>query len=165
MTRQPMTPLISESVRAQARADWEARFKRAEWVPSFTTDAGGQPARARLGWVCPACHTVEPSPFTLSLNHGYDPEIPGRGGPYGAGFGETCFKLHLQAAHAAFDARRYMVRYLAGEGLDDEQIAARVGWWDARTVAGYRKDDEKAARLAAKAAKGETAELVDGRLF
>lgn len=153
-----MTPLIAGSAKAQARAEWEARFERVPVPPPplYPGDvpAPGHESRVWLGWVCPACGDVEPNDFLLGNNHGYHLHWPGHV-PYLAGFGETCTALELRKAHALYDSRRAMVRHLIAEGLDDEQIAAQVSWYSPQTIAGWRKDEAKAARRAAKAAKGE----------
>jgi hypothetical protein len=141
--------------RAQALADWQARFARVEMVIMVgpqTATHGPQIPRTVLGWKCPACGDVT-SEFLIGNNHGYHPDRPGSV-PFRAEFGSTCVKLHLQAAHKAYDERRAKIRHLIAAGLDDEQIAAQVPY-TASTIAGWRKDEAKAARLAAKAAKGE----------
>jgi hypothetical protein len=131
--------------RVQALAEWQARFERAgQW-----------------GWVCPACGVTELNDLLLGSNHGYHPDQPGRG-PYGAEFGVTCVRLELLAAHKVYDERRAMLRHLAAEGLTDEQIATRIGFWNVATIAGYRKDDKQAARLAARLAKGEIVKVPHG---
>ena len=149
----------------RAAAEWAARFERAPVPPPplYPGDvpAPGRETRVWLGWVCPACKVVEPNEFLLGSNHGYHLDWPGYV-PYRAEFGATCCRLELMAAHAVYDAKRAMVRYLIGAGLDDEQVAARVGWWSAATIAGYRKDEAKAARRAAAAARGETVTVPHG---
>jgi hypothetical protein len=136
-------------------------FERAEWVPTATTSADGTPAPPKLGWVCPACKVVEPNEFLLGNNHGYHLHWPGHV-PYRAEFGATCARLELLAAHALYDKRRALIRHLIAVGMDDEQIAAQVGFWSASTIAGYRKDDAKAARRAARAARGEIVKVPHG---
>jgi hypothetical protein len=136
----------------RAVAEWRALFERAP-VPPPPLHPGDVPApdretRVWLGWVCPACKVVEPNEFLLGNNHGYHLHWPGHI-PYRAEFGATCSRLHLLAAHALYDERRAMIRHLIAAGMDDEQIAAQVGFWSASTIAGYRKDNAKAARRAA----------------
>ena len=143
MARQRMTPLIADSARAQVLADWQARFERTE----------------QGLWVCPACGDAT-SEFLLGVNHGYHLHYV----PYLASrqFGETCVKLELQAAHALYDSRRAQVRHLIAAGLDDEQIAARVDVWNAQTIAVFRGDEAKAARIAARRANGENVTVGHG---
>lgn len=162
-----MTPLFELSEvdsKALALAQWRARFERADLPPRprYPGDLPGPPRRPAPGWVCPACKEVEANEFLLGNNHGYHPGQPSLGVPYGGEFGATCVRLELMAAHKIYDERRAMIRHLAAQGMDDEQIAARIRPWNARTVAGYRKDDAKAARLAAKAARGETVTVGHG---
>jgi hypothetical protein len=154
----PLFELSEVDAKALARAEWRARFERADWVAPWDTASGMKTGdRKPGGWVCPGCGDIEPNEFLLGTNHGYHPDQPGSSYRYAGGpwFGETCVKLELQAAHKIYNERRAMIRHLVAEGLEDEQIADRIGWWDAKTVAGYRKDDAKAARLAARAARGE----------
>jgi hypothetical protein len=68
--------------RGEARAAWEARFEHADWIAPYDT-SGGTPKGGRVpGWRCPdpECGEIEPGPtgFLLSLNHGFDPDVPGR---------------------------------------------------------------------------------------
>jgi hypothetical protein len=142
-----------------ARAEWAARFERVDWVAPYDTASGMKKGDRTPGWRCPdpECGQVEPNTFHLSINHGWDPDVPGHE-PYDG----RCRRLRLLANHAIYDKRRAMIRHLAAEGMDDEQIAARIGFWSAPTIAGYRKEDAKAARLAAKAAKGEIVKVGHG---
>ena len=162
-----MTPLFELSEvdsKALALAQWQARFERAAVPPRprYPDDLPGPPRSPALGWVCPACKVVEPNEFLLGNDHGYHPDQPGLGVPFRGEFGVTCVRLELLAAHKIYDERRAMIRHLTVQGLDDQRIAAQIGCWDADTVAGYRKDDAKAARLAAKAARGETVTVGHG---
>jgi hypothetical protein len=153
----------------EARAEWVARFERADWVAPWDCAAGrspGEPApkkgdRLPGGWVCPACKDVEPNEFLLGNNHGYRLYDPGHV-PYLAEFGATCFKLELEKNHRIYDARKAMIRHLIDAGLDDEQIAGRVGFWPASMIARDRKEYAKAARQAAKAARGEVVKVGHG---
>jgi hypothetical protein len=149
----------------RAAAEWRARFERAPVPPPplYPGDvpAPGRETRVWLGWVCPACKVVEPNEFLLGNNHGYHLHWPGHV-PYRAEFGATCSRLELLAAHALYDKRRAMIRHLIAAGMDDEQIAAQVGFWSASMTAGLRKDDAKAARLAARAARGEIVKVPHG---
>jgi hypothetical protein len=104
MTRQRMTPLFSETARAQARAEWAARFEQADWVAPWDTVGGMKKGDRVPGWVCPSCAEIEVNTFALSINHGYDPAVPGRA-PY-TGWGTPCHKQRLLAAHAAYEARQ-----------------------------------------------------------
>jgi hypothetical protein len=145
VTRQPMTPLVADTAKAQALAEWQARFERSPG-----------------GWVCPACKTVEPNEFLLGNNHGYHPGQPSRA-PYGAEFGATCTKLELQRNHRIYDERMAMIRHLIDAGLDDGQISVRIGgMWPASMIARDRAGFAKEARLAARAAKGETVTVGHG---
>ena len=146
-------------------AEWTARFDRAP-VPPPPLYPGDVPAPARetrvwLGWVCPACKKVEPNAFLLNNNHGYDPDRPGWV-PYRGDFGVSCTRLELLAAHKVCDERRAMVSHLITEGMDDEQIAARIEVWSAQAIAYCRKEDAKAARLAARRARGEVVMVPHG---
>jgi hypothetical protein len=143
----------------QARADWVARFERAVWIAPWNT-AGGMKA-GDLGWKCPDCGAVEPNEFLLGNNHGWHVDQPGWI-PYAQNYDGRCTRLRLLDAHRVYDERRAMIRHLTAEGMTDEQIAAQVGFWNASTIAGYRKEDAKAARLAARAAKGEIVRVGHG---
>lgn len=132
-----------------ARAEWEARFERADWVAPWDTADGRPKGTVELGWVCPACKTVEPNEFLLGNNHGYHPDEPGWV-PYRGEFGVTCTKLELQKNHRIYDERMAMIRHLIDAGLDDEQISVRIGgMWPASMIARDRQAYAKAARLAA----------------
>lgn len=85
--------------RAAAGAAWLARFERAEWIAPYDT-AGGTPKGTRVpAWRCPdpECGEVEPGPsgFLLSINHGFDPDVPGWE-PYDG----RCRKVRRRAAEA-----------------------------------------------------------------
>jgi hypothetical protein len=85
---------------AQARADWAAHFERADWVAPYDT-AGGTPKGTVLnGWRCPDpdCGQIEPNAFVLSINHGWDPDVPGR-----EPFDGRCSKLRLLEAQRQHD--------------------------------------------------------------
>jgi len=84
---------------AQALRAWKARMIPADWIAPY--DCGYGPAGTVVrGWKCPACGTVEPSDFTLSINHGLDPERPGR-----EDFLERCISMGLRDAHDAYERR------------------------------------------------------------
>lgn len=86
--------------RGETREQWAARFDRA-WFTVRSTDTGQPVAGAGcLGWVCPCCGDVEPNGAVMDINHGYDPDIAGRG--Y-TPFGRTCVAQMLRQAHAAYD--------------------------------------------------------------
>lgn len=80
------------------RAEWAARFTRAEWVAPWDCNGGLRKGESVLGWVCPACGQLEVNEFVLNLNHGYDPSIPWRmAGPVER-FGQTCTRQILLAS-------------------------------------------------------------------
>lgn len=65
--------------RERALLEWQARFERAWWIAPYDTQ-GGTPKGGRiLGWRCPDpdCGQVEPNAYLLSINHGFDPTVPG----------------------------------------------------------------------------------------
>lgn len=69
------------SERADTLVAWRARFERADWIAPYDT-AGGTPKGGHVpGWRCPdpECGEIEPGPtgFLLSINHGFDPDVPG----------------------------------------------------------------------------------------
>jgi hypothetical protein len=75
------------------RAAWLARFERRWFEAPY--DTASRPAGTPVhGWVCPSCGEVEWSGFTLSINHGYDPDVPARVPQWfaGAEFGDACNK-------------------------------------------------------------------------
>jgi hypothetical protein len=85
----------AESDRIQAeRAEYRARFERHDFPAPYDTADGRPKGTIIHGWVCPACGDVEWNEFLLSLNHGYDPGLPGSipGSYAGAAFGDTCTK-------------------------------------------------------------------------
>ena len=135
------------------REEWLARFDRAEVTLRDGT--------MRLGWACPDCGQVEVNEFLLGNNHGWHVHWVGHEPHGGEGL---CTRLWLRRNHAIYDQRRAMVSHLISAGLSDEEIAARIRWWTPETIAGYRKDDEKAARRAAKAARGERVTVPHGDL-
>jgi hypothetical protein len=147
-----------------ARAEWQARFERAEMVimvGPMTATHGPQIPRTALGWKCPACGDVT-SEFLLGNNHGYHPDQPGRV-PYRAEFGATCIKLEMQKNHRIYDERMAMIRHLIDAGLDDEQISVRIGgMWPASMIAGDRARFAKETRRAERAAKGEIVKVEHG---
>lgn len=62
---------------AEMKAAWKSRMIPAEWVAPYDCMAG--PAGTVVqGWKCPACGKIEINGFVLSINHGIDPDIPGR---------------------------------------------------------------------------------------
>lgn len=94
------------AARLDARADWEARFERADWVAPWDTAAGFRPGDPPLkkgerapvpGWRCPdpECGQVEPTAYLLGLEHGWDPEVPGH-----EPFDGRCHRLRRLAAQA-----------------------------------------------------------------
>jgi hypothetical protein len=87
------------------RAEWEARFERADWVAPYDTTCCMKKGDRLPSWRCPACGEVEANEFLLGNNHGYHLWWPGQV-PYGGGFGETCYRLWLEAAHASHEERQ-----------------------------------------------------------
>jgi len=159
---------VRAKTRAEAEAEWAARFERADWIAAHDT-AGGMKAGDRVpGWKCPACGTVEPNEFLLGTNHGYHLHSPGHvpyiAGSSGEGFGETCAKLEIQKNQRIYDERMAMIRHLIDAGLDDEQISAQAtgGDWPASMIARDRARFAGEARLAARAAKGEVVKVPHG---
>lgn len=67
------------------RAAWSARFDRVEWVAPWPTATGRPKGSVFLGYRCPDpdCGEVEPTAFGLVINHGFDPDLPGRQGSSG----------------------------------------------------------------------------------
>jgi hypothetical protein len=67
----------------EERAAWQARFERADWVAPWDTGSGMKKGESCSGWRCPdpACGEVEPNEYLLSINHGFDPSVPGHA-PY-----------------------------------------------------------------------------------
>ena len=150
-----------KTAHAEARAEWETRFERADWIAPHDTADGAQKGDSKPGWRCPACGEVEPNEFLLNINHGYSPDQPGHvpyiAGSSGEGFGETCTRLEMQKNQRIYDERMAMIRRLIGEGLDDEQISVRIGgMWPASMIAGDRARFAKEARLAERAANRGT---------
>lgn len=166
--RAEVDPSLSRAERAAAAKAEDARAAeetRAAWVARFERVEMDAPWRGEgavvLGWKCPDCGQVESNEFLLGNNHGWHPGRPGWI-PFAQNHDGRCVRQVLLANHAIYDARRAMIRHLIAEGLDDEQIAARIDVWNASTVAGYRKDEAKAARLAKKAARGEIVRVGHG---
>jgi hypothetical protein len=101
-----LLPTAQRSERAQAEtaaSEWAGRFERADWVAPYDTAGGTPKGTAIPGWRCPdpECGKIEPNGFLLSINHGWDPEIPGH-----APFDGQCMTVKLAAAHAAYDKRQ-----------------------------------------------------------
>ena len=167
--RAEVDPSLSRAERAAAAKAEDARAAeetRAAWVARFERVEMDAPWRGEgavvLGWKCPDCGQVESNEFLLGNNHGWHPGRPGWI-PYAQNHDGRCSRQRLLDAHAAYDARRAMIRHLITVGLDDEQIAAQIGFWvDASVVARYRQDEVKAARLAKKAARGEVVTVGHG---
>lgn len=91
--RTPAAPMPDP---AAERAAWQAGFERTEWVAPY--DCGLGPAgTVVLGWRCPdpECAQVEVNACLLSMNHGWDPDVPGHE-PYDG----HCHRLRLLAAQA-----------------------------------------------------------------
>lgn len=94
--------LFGTTARAeQELAVWAARFERPDWIAPWDTAGGMKKGERRPGWRCPdpACGRVEPNEFLLSINHGWDPSVPGH-----EPFSGRCHELGLRANHAAYDA-------------------------------------------------------------
>lgn len=66
--------------REQQLLTWQARFERADWIAPEDCADGTPKGAVRSGWRCPdpECGEVEPSAFVLAINHGFDPDVPGR---------------------------------------------------------------------------------------
>lgn len=102
---------VSDQMRDQAeqeRAEWAARFKRADWVAPYDTSGGMKAGESKSGWACPGCGQIEPNEFLLSLNHGYAPDIPGQWpGRWAAQeFGDICSRQILLASQERARAAR-----------------------------------------------------------
>jgi hypothetical protein len=86
------------AVLAAKRAEWSARFERVEipspWDCQFGGPKKGDPV---LGWRCPSCLDVEMRTYALVVNHGYDPDVPGREPRYDNVRGR-CYKTALRLA-------------------------------------------------------------------
>lgn len=82
---------------AAARETWTARFERAPWVAPYDTAGGMKKGDSVLGWRCPdpECGQVEINAYTLRINHGWDPGIPGEE-PYAG----RCYQVRRRAADA-----------------------------------------------------------------
>jgi len=67
------------SERVNARAAWQARFGRADWIAPWDTADGRPKGSVTRGWRCPDpdCGEIEPNDFLLSITHGFDPNVPG----------------------------------------------------------------------------------------
>lgn len=95
--------LDDAQARAVAQATWQQRFDRADWVAPY--DCGLGPTGTVVhGWRCPACATVEPTAFTLSVNHGLDPECRPHH-PNEALF-SMCVSMRLRNHHENVDTSR-----------------------------------------------------------
>lgn len=91
-----------EAAGCRAAADaWRARFERADWIAPYDTAGGMLKGERKPGWRCPDpdCGEIEPNSFLLSINHGFDPDVPGRQ-PWNG----RCTRLKLLAAHAEYAA-------------------------------------------------------------
>jgi hypothetical protein len=82
--------------RIAEREAWRARFTFT--TISYPYDTVGGPAGTVFAGAvqCPACRKVEANDFLLSINHGYDPGVPGHA-PWGVAFGQTCSRLDKPA--------------------------------------------------------------------
>ena len=78
---------------------WHQTVQPAVWTAPHDTAAGMKAGDTCMGWRCPVCGGVEWNASTLDLNHGWDPDRPGRK-PVDGG----CHRLRLLANHAAADA-------------------------------------------------------------
>lgn len=95
MTAWQQLDLFAEGT-TDARVQWAARFERAPWVAPYDCSGGLRKGESVLGWMCPTCRRIEINSFTLNVNHGYDPQIPGRQ-PYD-GWGTPCSRERLLAS-------------------------------------------------------------------
>jgi hypothetical protein len=75
---------------------WQAKFERADWIAPYDCHAARKGEAVR-GWRCPdpECGQVEVNAYILSINHGFDPENPGR-----QRFDGRCARLALRRCHA-----------------------------------------------------------------
>lgn len=80
--------------RRLARAEWAARFERPDWVAPHDTQGGMRKGDSKPGWRCPdpECREIEPNGFSLTINHGWDPETPGH-----EPFDGRCHKVRRRA--------------------------------------------------------------------
>lgn len=64
--------------RGRERRLWTSLFERAAWIAPYDCADGTPKGMAKLGWRCPdpACRQIEPNGFLLSINHGFDPDVP-----------------------------------------------------------------------------------------
>jgi hypothetical protein len=65
--------------RERERVEWTARFERADWMAPYDTAGGMKAGESVLGWRCPdpECGEIESNGFLLTINHGFDPGVPG----------------------------------------------------------------------------------------
>lgn len=81
---------------------WQAKFERADWIAPYDCHAARKGEAVR-GWRCPDpdCGQVEINAYLLSINHGFDPEHPGR-----QRFDGRCSRLELLRCQAEYAAER-----------------------------------------------------------
>lgn len=96
--------LFATETPATEREAWAARFDRAPWVAPWDTSGGMKKGESVLGWVCPSCGVLEVNGYVLNVNHGYDPQIPGRQ-PW-QGWGTSCTRMTLLASQERSLAQR-----------------------------------------------------------
>ena len=78
----------------EALQAWKARMLPADWVAPYDCMAGTAGTVVQ-GWKCPACGKIEINGLILSINHGIDPDIPGR-----EDFLERCTSMDLRKVAA-----------------------------------------------------------------
>lgn len=70
---------------------WADRFERVEVI--INEDLQGIAKGPHLAWKCPGCGDVELTPFSLSINHGFDPACERNSIP----FDRACFRQGYRA--------------------------------------------------------------------
>lgn len=67
--------------------DWAAQFDRAE-VTIDQDLQGFTQGQTHLAWRCPGCGDIELTPYSLWINHGFDPNCRDASRP----FGNACWR-------------------------------------------------------------------------
>lgn len=78
------------------RTLWAEFFETAPWVAPYDCASGLREGQSTPGVTCPdpACREVTPNGFILSINHGFDPDVPGRGAH------QRCWKVRREQPDA-----------------------------------------------------------------
>ena len=103
------TPAAKARARAAERdrrtAEFRARFQIGVWVAPWDCSDGTPKGTERPGWTCPDCGKVEPSEFTLHINHGFASHYdePNFGGWCAR---QAARRVRVEAENAAARARR-----------------------------------------------------------